>query len=83
MKPIIIVKGKNEKGNYEFTEKELNDIVEQVYNGGLIDGKAKAQPIYVPQRQSEPRDLYPWQQPWYSGVTQCHSEPNPNIKATN
>ena len=83
MKPIIIIKEKNEKGNYEFTEKELNDMVEQIYNNGLFDGKMQGQPIYIPQNPSKPQDLFPWQQPWYSVVTTSQSKSNDNIKAMN
>jgi len=42
MKPIIIIKEKTANGKFEFTEKELNELIEQAYNQGVADGRPKA-----------------------------------------
>lgn len=92
MKPIIIFKEKNANGTYEFTPKELDELIEQVYNAGIIDGKAQSQPVYIPQSPipqspSVPQEIKPWwQQPyvWYGvGTNEAHGTPDGNIKAIN
>ena len=88
MKPILIIKEKNENGKYEFTKEEIEKIIDQYYNEGVSDGKAQSQPIYINPSPYTYPTAYPtdewWKkQPWVcSWLTESHSEPNPNIRAT-
>ena len=39
MSLIIITESKNKNGNYELTEKQLRDLIQDAYNKGYTDGK--------------------------------------------
>ena len=39
MKPIVIIKETNKNGKFEFTEKELRELIEQAYAEGVADEK--------------------------------------------
>lgn len=92
MKPILIIKEKNENGKYEFTKEEIEDIIEQAYNSGFADGKVQYQPIYPYYQPTYPSttpttpvDEWWKRQVWCGSgntLTESHGEPNPNIRVT-
>lgn len=56
MKPIIIIKETNKNGKFEFTEQELKDLIEKVYEQGVADGNGNPIPYCSGGTASDPKD---------------------------
>lgn len=92
MKPIIIIKEKNAKGKFEFTENELKELIEQAYAQGVADEK-KTQPSiqYKPTEWDNgkrdmttigyPHDIYGYPTPYCGADT--ISDPKDNMAVPN
>ena len=62
---------KNEKGKIEFTEKELEALLDEIYNEGYNDGKSRSYIYTTPIRTT------PW---WYG--TYCTADSTTDAKYT-